>query len=229
MNPFFRYFAIIGVALLMGIAIYFTGQIKPDDSKMFMGVGGDPRMRLCDSPANAELAQPDVLAKLNIATPLVKSENDKAAYRVSVLRLLGQESLSITMVTPKLGAGKVTVSRWSQGALTQANTDLDVTDAATLIFAFKEAKIWDAVKPTIETLRRFGEASSVIEIKAPGVDRCVTTRYDDERVRPILAAFVKEIGPLIAPMSIAALKAPDASFVPVAQTSTKTTDVGREK
>jgi hypothetical protein len=219
MNPYFRYFAIIGVALVLGIAIYFTGQIKPDDSKMFMGVGGDPRMRLCDSPLNAELAQPDILAKLNIATPLVKSDNDKAAYRVSVLRPLGQESLSITFLTPKVGAGKVTVARWSQGALTEAKTDLDVPDAATLIFAIKEAKIWDGVKPTIETLRRFGEASSVIEIQAPGVSRCVTTRYDDERVRPILNTFVKEIGPLIEPMSIVALRAPDASFVPAAKTA----------
>jgi hypothetical protein len=220
MNPFFRYFAIIGVALVLGIAIYFTGQMKPDDSKMFMGVGGDPRMRLCDGPANAELAQPDILTKLNIATPLVKGQNDKAAYRVSVLRPLGQESLSVTMVTPKSGAGKVTVARWSGGALTQANATLDVTDAATIIFAFKDAKIWDAVKPTIETLRRFGEASAVIEIKAPSVDRCVATRYDDERVRPLLATFVRKIGPLVKPVSIGALQAPTASFVPAAQTST---------
>jgi hypothetical protein len=225
MNPYFRYFAIIGVALVLGLAIYFTGQIQPDNSKTFMGVGGDPRMRLCDSPMNAELAQPDVLAKLKIAAPLVKSDSDKAVYRVSVLRPLGQESLSVTMVTPKAGDGKVSVARWSEGALSEAKADLDVTDAATLIFAFKEAKIWDAVKPTIETLRRSGDASSVIEIQAPGVARCITTRYDDERVRPILNAFVKEIGPLIEPMSLAALRAPDASFVPVA----KATDVAQGK
>ena len=91
--------------------------------------------------------------------------------------------------------------------------------AATLIFAFKDARIWDAVKPTIETLKRTGDASSVIEIRAPSVDRCVTTRYDDERVRPLLATFVRKIGPLVEPVSIAALQAPDASFVPIAQTS----------
>jgi hypothetical protein len=221
MNPYFRYFAIIGVALALGIAIYFTGQIKPDDSKMFMGVGGDPRMRLCDGPANGELAQPDILAKLQIATPLVKAEADKAAYRVSVLRPLGQESLSVTMVTPKTGAGKVIVARWSEGALTNAQAKLEVPDAAMLIYAFKDAKIWDAVKPTIETLARAGEASAVIEVRAPGADRCVTTRYDDERVRPLLAAFVREIGPLIDPVSIAALQAPTASFIPTANTGAK--------
>jgi hypothetical protein len=217
MNPYFRYFAIIGVALALGGAIYAAGQIKPDNSKVFMGVGGDPRMRLCDSPANAELAQPDVLAKLNIATPLVKSATDKAAYRVSVLRPLGQESLSVTFVTPQSGAGKVTVARWSNGALSEAKADLDVTDAATLIFAFKDAKIWDAVKPTVETLRRFGDASSVIEIQAPGINRCVTTRYDDERVRPLLATFVRKVGPLVMPVDISALQAPDASFIPTTQ------------
>ena len=218
MNPYFRYFAIIGVALAMGLAIYFTGQMKPDKQDIFMGVGGDPRMRLCDSPANAELAQPDILGKMNIASPLIKSEADKAAYRVSVLRPLGQESISVTMVTPKTGAGNVQVVRWSDGALTQSTANLDVTDAATLIFAFKDAKIWDDVKPTIETLARAGSASSVIEVQAPGVARCVTTRYDDERVRSLLSAFVNKIGPLVAPIPLSGLQAPDARFVPASQT-----------
>lgn len=221
MNPYFRYFAIIGVALALGLAIYFTGQIKPDDSKMFMGVGGDPRMRLCDGPANGELAQPDVLAKLNIATPLVKADADKAAYRISVLRRLGQESLTVTFLTPQAGAGKVTVARWAGGTLTTGSADLDVTDAATLIFAFKDAKIWDAVKPTIETLARAGDASAVIEVRAPGIERCVTTRYDDERVRPLLAQFVRKVGPLVAPVSLSGLQAPEASFIPAAAAAAK--------
>jgi hypothetical protein len=217
MNPYFRYFAMIGVALALGLTFYFAGQIKPDTKNMFMGVGGDPRMRLCDGPANAELAQPDILAKLNIVAPLVKSEDDKAAYRVSVLRPLGQESLSVTLVTPKQGDGSVSIARWSSGRLTTATADLTVTTAATLIFAFKDARIWDEVKPTIETLRRSGDASAVIEVRAPGVDRCVTTRYDDERVVPLLTTFVRKIEPLVAPMSLAALQAPDASFVPAAK------------
>lgn len=219
MNPYFRYIAIIGVAFALGLAIYFTGQIKPDNKGMFMGVGGDPRMRLCDGPANAELAQPDILAKLEIGTPLVKGATDKAAYRVSVLRPLGQESLSVTMVTPSTGAGKVSVARWSEGALTKATTNLDVTDAATLIFAFKDAKIWDAVKPTIETLARAGPATSVIEVRAPGHDRCVTTRYDDERVRSLLATFVRKVGPQVAPLPLQGLQAPDVSFMPTSQSS----------
>jgi hypothetical protein len=221
MNPYIRYFAIIGAALLLGIGIFFAEQkMKPDNSKVFMGVGGDPRMRLCDSPANGELAQPDVLAKLGIATPLVKSEADKAAYRISILRRLGQESLSVTFVTPKSGAGKVSVARWSGGALTQATADLSIPKAATLVYAFKDAKIWDGVKPTMETLARAGEASAVIEVQAPNVSRCVTTRYDDERVRPLLAAFVDEIGPSVAPLSIDAMQAPKASFIPAAGAKT---------
>jgi hypothetical protein len=219
MNPYFRYFAIIGVALALGLAIYFTGQIKPDNEGMFMGVGGDPRMRLCDSPANGELAQPDVLAKLGISNPLVKSDADKAAYRISVLRRLGQESLAVTFVTPKTGAGKVKVARWANGALSEDEATMDVGDAATLIFAFKDAKIWDAVKPTIETLARAGEASAVIEVQAPGVARCVTTRYDDERVRPLLATFVRKVGPLVEPMSLVGLQAPEASFIPATSTT----------
>jgi hypothetical protein len=214
MNPYFRYFAIIGVGLAMGLGIYFTGQIKADDKNVFMGVGGDPRMRLCDSPSNAELAQPDILSKLKISTPLVKAASDKAAYRISVLRRLGQESLSVTFTTPMKGAGKVTVARWADGALSEGQVDMDVTDAATLIFAFREAKIWDDVKPTIETLARAGEASAVIEVRAPGVERCVTTRYDDERVRPLLSTFVRKIGPMVEPVVVAGLAAPEASFIP---------------
>jgi hypothetical protein len=213
MNPYFRYFAFIGVALVLGIAIYFTGQIKPDPSKIFMGVGGDPRMRLCDGPANGELAHPDILAKLKIATPLVRNERDKAAYRVSVLRPLGQESLSVTMITPKDSPGKITVARWTGGALTEAKVDLDLIDASALILAFQQAKIWDEVKPTVETLARTGEASSVIEVRAPGYDRCVTTRYDDEHVRGLLATFVRRVGPLVAPLKLEAMQAPEAGFM----------------
>lgn len=214
MNPYFRYFAIIGAALALGIGIYFAGQMKPDNSKIFMGVGGDPRMRLCDGPANGELAQPDVLAKLGISAPLVKADDDKAAYRISILRRLGQESLSLTFVTPKTGAGKVSVTRWANGALTTGETLLEVPDAAVLIYAFKDAKIWDDVKPTMETLARAGDASAVIEVRAPNVTRCVTTRYDDERIRPLLATFVRKIGPQIAPLDLSALKAPEAGFIP---------------
>jgi hypothetical protein len=221
MNPYFRYFAMIGVALVLGVAIFLTGQMKPDDSKTFMGVGGDPRMRLCDSPANGELANMDVLTKMNIASPLVQADTDKAAYRVSVLRPAGQESLSITMVTPKTTAGKVTVTRWSGTEIATASADLDVPDAATLIFAFKDAKIWDDVKPTIETLARSGLATSVIEVRAPGLDRCVTTRFDDERVRPLLDVFVTRVGPLVSGVPLAGLQAPQARFVPIS-TSTST-------
>lgn len=213
MNPYFRYLAMIGAALVLGLGIFLAGRTKPDDSKIFMGVGGDPRMRLCDSPANAELAQIDVLSQLGIGAPLVKAETDTAAYRVSVLRPLGQESVSVTFTTPKTGDNTVRVARWSQGALSEANADLDVTAAATLIFSIKEAKIWEAVKPTMETLARAGGASAVVEVQAPGVSRCITTRYDDERVRPLLGIFVDKVEPLIAPMSLQGLRAPDPSFL----------------
>jgi hypothetical protein len=212
MNPFFRYFAVIGVALVLGLTIYFVGQIKPDNKGLVMGIGGDPRMRLCESPVNGELAQPDVLAKLGIGSALVRGPTDKAAYRVSVLRPLGQESLSITVITPQKGIGKATVMRWSDGALTQAKADLDMTVSSSLFLAFEKAQIWQEPKPTIETLARTGDASSVIEVQAPNVSRCVTTRYDDERVKPLLAIFVAKVGPLIAPLDIGALVAPELSF-----------------
>jgi hypothetical protein len=219
MNPYFRYLTMIGVALVLGLAIFFTGQMKSDNSKTFMGVGGDPRMRLCTGPADAELADGDVLKAMQLEGPLVRGPEDKAAYRISVLRPKGQESLSITFLTPKDKAGAVQVVRWSVGAVTQAEADVSVTDAANLVYAIKDARIWDAVKPTIETLARAGNASSVIEIKSPAHDRCVTTRYDDERVRPLLNAFVTRIGPLVPNIALEGMEAPVARFVPVAPAS----------
>lgn len=212
MNPFFRYFAIIGVALVMGLTIYLVGQIKPDNKGLVMGIGGDPRMRLCQSPANGELAQPDALAGLGIGSALVRGPTDKAAYRVSVLRPAGQESLSITVITPQKGMGKATVKRWSSGALTQAKADLDMTVSSSLFLAFEKAQIWQEPTPTMETLARTGDASSVIEVQAPNVSRCVTTRYDDERVKPLMAKFVSKVGPLVAPLDLAGLVAPELSF-----------------
>ena len=106
--------------------------------------------------------------------------------------------------------------RWDGQAITRASGSLDVTDAATLVYAFEDAKIWGELKRTIETLARAGQATAVIEVRAPQRERCISTRYDDERVRPLLAVFAKYLGFQPEVLPLGGLVSPQASFVPVA-------------
>lgn len=214
MKSSFRYLIMLAIAAALGLTIYLVGKAEPEQKALFLGVDGDPRMRLCDSPVNGELADPAVLKAMGIDSPFAKAAGDKAAYRVSVLRPASQESLSITFSTPEAEPGRYTMVRWDGKAVTRASGSLDVTDAATLVYAFEDAKIWGELKRTIETLARAGQATAVIEVRAPKRDRCISTRYDDERVRPLLAVFAKKLSFQPGALPVEGLVSPQASFVP---------------
>jgi hypothetical protein len=216
MKSSFRYLIMLVIAAALGLTIFFVGKAEPEQKALFLGVDGDPRMRLCDSPINGELADAAVLKAMGIDTPFAKAAGDRAAYRVSVLRPANQESLSITFSTPQAEPGRYTMVRWDGQAITRASGSLDVTDAATLVYAFEDAKIWGELKRTIETLARAGQATAVIEVRAPQRERCISTRYDDERVRPLLAVFAKYLGFQPEVLPLGGLVSPQASFVPVA-------------
>lgn len=207
-----RLLMMVGVAAVLGLGLVLVGQAKPTEKGLFLGVDGDPRMRLCDGPANGELADPAVLRTMGIDAPFAKPAGDRAAYRVSVLRPAGQESVSITFRTVREVPGRYDIVRWDGQKLSRASGTLDTTDAATLVYAIEDAKIWGELKKTIETLARAGDATAVIEVRAPKHDRCVTTRYDDERVRPLLAVFEKKIGQLPGSLPLTGLVAPEAGF-----------------
>jgi hypothetical protein len=214
MKPSIRYIAMAAIALVLGVIIFLVGQQKPDDSKLYMGVDGDPRMRLCDTPAQAALADPAILAALGIENALVQQPGDKARYRLAVLRPAGQESVAITFYTPDGGGGVVEIARVTNGQVSQTRGKLEVPAAATLVYALQDAGIWGDLKPTIESIRNVGEASAVVEVRAPKYNRCVTTRYDDERVRPLLAVFKRKIEDSVEGASLAAIVAPEQSFLP---------------
>jgi hypothetical protein len=84
-----------------------------------------------------------------------------------------------------------------------------------LSIAFEDAKIWGDLKRTIETLARAGQATAVIEVRAPKRERCISTRYDDERVRPLLAVFARKLSFQPGALPVEGLVSPQASFVPV--------------
>lgn len=215
MKSSFRYLMMLAIAAVLGLTIYLVGKAEPEQKALFLGVDGDPRMRLCDSPINGELADPAILKVMGIDTPFAKAAGDKAAYRVSVLRPASQESISITFSTPEAEPGRYAMVRWDGKAISRATGNLDVIDAATLVYAFEDAKIWGDLKRTIETLARAGPATAVIEVRAPKRERCISTRYDDERVRPLLAVFANKLGLQPGALPIDGLVSPQASFVPV--------------
>ena len=204
----------LAIAAALGLTIFLVGQREPEQKALFLGVDGDPRMRLCDSPVNGELADPAILKAMGIDTPFTKAANDKAAYRISVLRPASAESISITFRTPEDVPGRYEMVRWDGKAISRASGTLDVTDAASLVYAFEDAKIWGELKRTIETLARAGQATAVIEVRAPKRERCVSTRYDDERVQPLLASFAKRFAFLPGALPVEGLIAPQAGFAP---------------
>jgi hypothetical protein len=215
MSAMIRY-AAFGVAIiLLGAGGFALSRMKPDpDRQVFLGVDGDPRMRLCDGPANAKLASPPVIAALGLQAPLVKAEGLTAAYRLSVIRPAGQQSLSVSFVTPESGDSRLRLTVSDGGPATTRDVPMNFARAADLVYALEAAGIWGKMQPTIETLVRAGEASAVIEVRAPKHDRCVTTRYDDERVRPLFAAFAKRIAEADPAIDASGLVAPELSFIP---------------
>lgn len=219
MSATLRMAAFGGVIVVLALGGFALSKVKAPERTVFLGIDGDPRMRLCDSPANARLASPSVIAALGLGGPLVKGPGQSAAYRISVLRPAGQESLSVTFATgseDSRGARKanpVTVRTSNGGPVSEVDVALDYAQAADLVYALQGAGIWGELRPTIESLVRAGEASAVVEVRAPRHDRCVTTRYDDERVRPMLAVFAKRIEEAKPDLVMDALVSPERSFL----------------
>jgi hypothetical protein len=215
MKPLYRYATMVLVAGLLGLVIFLIGQQKPKEQALFLGVDGDPRMRLCDGPKDGEWADRAILKIMGLDAPLVKLASDTAAYRIAVLRPANQENLAVTLTTPKDVPGRYEIVRWDGKAVTKVAGTLDTTVAATLIFAFEDAKIWGKLRPTVETLARAGQATAVIEVRAPKNERCVSTRYDDERVASLLDVFFEQLSLEPATLPLSGLVAPKASFIPV--------------
>ncbi|GIU67929.1 hypothetical protein [Candidatus Phycosocius spiralis] len=215
MKPIYRYTTILLAAGLLGLVIFLIGQQKPKEQALFLGVDGDPRMRLCDGPKDGEWADPAILKIMALDAPLKRRNNDNAAYRIAVLRPANQDNLAITFTSPKDISGRYEIVRWDGTTMNRVTGTLNQADSASLIFAIEDARIWGKLKPTIETLARAGQATAVIEVRTPIQDRCITTRYDDERVAPLLEVFAEKLSLEPASLPLTGLVAPKASFIPV--------------
>lgn len=212
MNLRTKLFTGILITILIAIVAYrflapkdLGAKLNPD---LIMAVGGDPRMLLCDGPKDGLNADSAALAALGLAEPLKLSEKDKAVYRVSILRKTGN-SYFITFATPKNGpAGNIIAGRYNASAVNGSNASIasarpiGFAQAQDLVTIFKNSPIWGDEKPTMKAKRNTSEASAVIEIKTPNINRCVATRYDDEKIRPLIREFMKSVPVLITEFSL---------------------------
>lgn len=191
MNLRFRIITAILVVLAIGVAAWRfmpKTNLSPD-REYFLGVDGDPRMRVCNSPAEAENATPEAVKALNIGAGLQPNPNDKANYRISVFQA-GGKAFTIEFATPKKGpAGIAKTGVYENGTAQFETHELNYEQSVDILETMKKANIWGNSQRTFEPRKIKGPASAVIEVQAPSQQRCVATRYDDERVRPILAVF----------------------------------------
>lgn len=190
MNLKWKIFTAILVVLVAVVAVLKFVPIRGKEANMFMGVDGDPRMKLCTSPTEGAYAKPELLKALEISGPLSLSDKDKAIYRIMVLRPIDQKSISITFNTPNTKtAGHVKVGVFEKNAAKFEESDLKYEQAASLVNSFEDAKIWGKPKPTLLAKEIAIPAEAIIEIAAPKLNKCVITRYDDERIRELMADF----------------------------------------
>lgn len=190
MNLKWKIFTAILVLLVVIIAILKFFPVADKGANMFMGVDGDPRMKLCTSPLEGSYAEPEIMKALAVSAPLSLGDKDKAIYRVSVLRPIDQKSISITFNTPNTKtAGHVKVGVFEKNDAKFEESDLTYEQAASLVNSFEDAKIWGKPKPTLLPKDIAIPAEAIIEIAAPKLTKCVITRYDDERIRELLADF----------------------------------------
>ncbi len=203
-----------GILVVLLLAILGYRFLMPKDAirkvnpDLIMAVGGDPRMLLCDGPKDGLNAEPAALAALGLETPLELKDKDKAIYRVSILRKTGN-TYFISFATPKTGpAGNIVVGRYNaalsdgEKAKITKERPIGFAQAQDLVTIFKNSPIWGEEKPTMRPKRNTSEASAVIEIKTPNINRCVATRYDDEKIRPLIREFMKSVPVLITEFSL---------------------------
>ncbi|KAF0184303.1 MAG: hypothetical protein FD163_1877 [Hyphomonadaceae bacterium] len=183
----------------------------PKAADLIMAVGGDPRMLVCQSAADAELGSAETRAKLGITEPLAARTDASAVYRVSVLRGVG-DSFALTFWTPKSGApGKIKVAKVnnSSAEATIEEHDLIFIQAEQLVHAFAVVDIWAENRMTLKTKKVTAPASAVIEIIAPNVSKCVTTRYDDEHIKSLMNEFMLRIPAVLTQISLDGFAAPE--------------------
>lgn len=201
MSALQRILVIAGLAVVVFGGLFWSISRPPGDPGPTVQVlYGDPRMKLCtNGPVGVPFATPDVADRLDATAPLVRDAANRGEYRVTVFRPSGEPSISVRMWTPATESARAEVRIFNlpaAGELLTEEADVNARNAGVIITTLENARIW--AQPTAIPAPRqviTGPGTVVLEIKAEGVDRCITTRYDDERLRPILMAFASELAP----------------------------------
>jgi hypothetical protein len=201
--------AILLILAAIVALLRFMPQKAGDGRTYFQGVDGDPRMRACTLPKDAENASSIAISALKLDIPLATNPNDSANYRVSVFHANNGKAISILLRTPKKDIPAIAqIGVFENGVAKFETKNLILEQATSLINSFEAAKIWGPMKTTFEPRKNTGPASVVIEINAPNQKRCLTTRYDDERVRGLLHEFTNRISSVVKDVDIGGFSPP---------------------
>ena len=157
-----------------------------------MAIEGDPRMLVCQSPASSSAATPEALSALGIEGPLVREEGESAAYRFIVFRGAGKPAQMVRFATGETSRNMAEVTNWNGVAGESAKVDrFNVAHGPSMQIygAWSTSAMWGTPKPLMAT-RLVGSAEGVVlEVASERFNRCVTTRFDDERIRPVAEAL----------------------------------------
>lgn len=195
---------IVGLAVVVFGGLFWAISRPPADTGPTVQVlYGDPRMKLCaNGPVGVPFATPESADRLNATAPLVRDMANRGEYRITIFRPSGEPSLSVRLWTPATTSARAEVRIFNVpevGELRTQEEDVAARNAGTIITTLENARIWgqpSAIPAPKQVIT--GPGTAVLEIKAEGVDRCITTRYDDERLRPILMSFASELAPFFA-------------------------------
>lgn len=199
-----RILIIVGLAVVVFGGLFWAISRPPGDPGPTVQVlYGDPRMKLCtNGPVGVPFATPDVADRLNATGPLVRAAGNRGEYRITIFRPAGEPSLSVRFWTPAASPTRAEVRILNvpaAGELRTGESEVEPVNAVAIVDTIENARIWgqpSAIPAPKQVIT--GPGTAVLEIKAEGVDRCITTRYDDERLRPILSAFARELAPFFA-------------------------------
>jgi hypothetical protein len=232
MDKKLRYMAMAGLlVILIGVFFLANHLMKPDPagsvagvagasgsgaaSGVKMAVSGDPRMLICDGPSDSPFATPQALAALGLEGPLERAENEAAAYRFTVIRLPGQPAQSVRFATGTTAKNTAIVINWSGAAGAEPAVDsFEVAHgpAMSIFGMFSSSPIWGEPKPLMATRLVRGDAGVVIEVKSEKFSRCITTRFDDERIYPIAAALKQGLIGYLKETSLDDIVAPERAY-----------------
>jgi hypothetical protein len=210
------------LALICGLAVAVFGGLfvlisrpPPDPGPTIAVLDGDPRMKICaDGASGVPYGTPELLAQLGVSARLARDPDNSAQYRVTVLRPAGEPSVTVRFWTPQNRPAQAEVRVLANGSAEPRAFEVDFQPASRLVRSFEDARIWGTpIQVPVPITPISGPGTAVVEIEAGTISRCITTRYDDERILPLLRAFNTELTGYVRDVPLDALVPPAQSFL----------------